>query len=47
MWHSPERYRSMFALEAERVGQLDPQSLAVQSVGVLIGSSSFVAGKLL
>jgi hypothetical protein len=31
---------------AERGGQLDPQSLAAQSVGVLIGSPLFVAGKL-
>jgi TPR repeat protein len=31
---------------AEQHGQLDPQSLAVQSVGVLIGSPSFLAGKL-
>jgi len=34
------------AIGAEQVGQLDPQSLAVQSVGVLIGSSSFIAAKL-
>ena len=33
-------------LRAERGGQLAPQSLAVQSVGVLIGSPSFIAGKL-
>ncbi|MDB5348114.1 MAG: hypothetical protein JWP89_6491 [Schlesneria sp.] len=31
---------------AEPVGQLDPQSLAVQSIGVLIGSPSLIAGKL-
>ncbi|MBS0206716.1 MAG: hypothetical protein JSS49_27885 [Planctomycetes bacterium] len=31
---------------AERCGQLDPQSLAVQSVDVLIGSPSLIAGKL-
>ena len=31
---------------AEPVGQLDPQSLAVQSGGVLIGSPPFIAGKL-
>jgi hypothetical protein len=31
---------------AELLGQLDPQSLAVQSVGVLIGSPSLIAGKL-
>ncbi|MFO1041859.1 MAG: hypothetical protein U0941_08740 [Planctomycetaceae bacterium] len=31
---------------AERGGQLDPQSMAVQSVGVLIGCPSFIAGKL-
>jgi hypothetical protein len=31
------------AIRAERAGQLDPQSLAVQSVGVLIGSRLFIA----
>jgi hypothetical protein len=31
---------------AEQAGQLDPQSLALQSVGVLIGSPSLFAGKL-
>lgn len=31
---------------AERGGQLAPQALVVQSVGVLIGSPSFIAGKL-
>ena len=31
--------------EAERVGQLDPQSLVVQSVGVLIESPLFIARK--
>ena len=31
---------------AEPVGQLDPQSLAAQSVGVLISSPSSIAGKL-
>ncbi len=31
---------------AERSGQLDPQSLAVQSIGVLIGIPAFIAGKL-
>jgi len=31
---------------AERGGQLDPQSLMVQSVGVLIGRPSLIAGKL-
>ena len=31
---------------AERGGQLDPQSLVAQSVGVLIGSPSLIAGKL-
>jgi hypothetical protein len=31
---------------AERGGQLDPQSLATQSVGVLIESPSLIAGKL-
>ena len=31
--------------KAERVGQLDPQSLMVQSVGVLIGSPPLIAGK--
>ena len=31
---------------AERVGELDLQSLAVQSVGVLIGSPSLIVGKL-
>jgi hypothetical protein len=31
---------------AERDGQLDPQSLAAQSVGVLIGRPSLIAGKL-
>jgi hypothetical protein len=34
------------AIGAEQSGQLDPQSLVVQSVGVLIGSPSFIAGKL-
>ena len=33
--------------EAERGGQLDPQSLVVQSGGVLIGSRLLIAGKLL
>ena len=32
--------------QAERGGQLDPQSLVAQSVGVLIGSPSLIAGKL-
>jgi hypothetical protein len=32
--------------EAEPIGQLGPQSLAVQSVGVLIGSLLLIAGKL-
>ena len=31
---------------AEPAGQLDPQSLVVQSIGVLIGGPSFIAGKL-
>jgi hypothetical protein len=31
---------------AEPLGQLDPQPVAVQSVGVLIGSLSLIAGKL-
>lgn len=31
---------------AERGGQLDQQSLAVESIGMLIGRSSIVAGKL-
>jgi hypothetical protein len=31
---------------AERDGQLDPQSLAVQSIGVLIGRALLIAGKL-
>jgi hypothetical protein len=34
------------AVRAERGGQLDPQSLVVQRVGVLIGSPPFIAGKL-
>ena len=34
-------------VRAERGGQLDPQSLAAQSVGVLIGSPSFIAGSYL
>jgi hypothetical protein len=33
--------------KAEQGGQLDPQPLAVQSVGVLIGSPSLIAGELL
>jgi hypothetical protein len=33
-------------IEAERGGQLDPQSLAVQIVGVLIESPLCIAGKL-
>jgi hypothetical protein len=33
-------------MSAERGGQLDPQSLVVQSIGVLIGSPLFIAGKL-
>ncbi len=33
-------------LSAEPNGQLDPQPLAVQSAGVLIGSPWFIAGKL-
>jgi hypothetical protein len=33
-------------VNAERGGQLDPQPPVVQSVGVLIGSLSFIAGKL-
>lgn len=32
-------------IAAERVGQLGPQSVAVQSVGELIGGLSIVAGK--
>ena len=35
-----------FEPQAELAGQLDPQSLAIQSVGVLIGSPKFIAGKL-
>ena len=31
--------------ESRKVCQLDPQSLAVQSVGVLIGSPPLIAGK--
>ena len=31
---------------AEQVGQLDPQSAAAQTIRVLIGSPSFIAGKL-
>jgi hypothetical protein len=31
---------------AEPVGQLDPQSMAVQSIGVLIGRPLFIPGKL-
>jgi hypothetical protein len=37
--------RDRVRIGAEPFGQLDPQSGAVQSVGVLIGSPSFVAGK--
>ena len=33
-------------IRAERVGQLDPQSPVVQSVGVLIGGLPSIAGKL-
>ena len=36
----------MRAPAAEPDGQVDQQSLVVQSVGVLIGSPSFIAGKL-
>ena len=31
-------------MSTERDGQLDPQSLVAQSVGVLIGSPAFIAG---
>lgn len=40
--HSPDEM-----VRAERGGQLDPQSVAVQSIGVLIGSPSSIAGELL
>jgi hypothetical protein len=30
----------------EQAGQLDPPSLALQSVGVFIGSQLYIAGKL-
>jgi hypothetical protein len=33
-------------LQAEPDGELDPQSVAFQSVGVLIGSPSLIAGRL-
>ena len=33
-------------LQAEPDGELDPQSLVIQSVGVLIGCSSSIAGRL-
>jgi hypothetical protein len=33
-------------IQAEAGGQLDPQPLVVQSVGVLIGSPSSIVGKL-
>ncbi len=33
-------------VEAEKGGQLNPQSLTFQSVGALIGCPSFIAGKL-
>jgi len=35
-----------FGVAAERDGELDPQSLVVQSVGVLIGRPLFIAGKV-
>ncbi len=38
--------RDRVSIGAERAGQLDPQSLAVQSVGVFVGSPSSIAGKL-
>lgn len=40
------RFRKLTAIGAERDGQLDPQSLAAQSVGLLIGRPSSFAGKL-
>jgi hypothetical protein len=39
-------FRKSFAPKAQPCGQLDPQPLAAQSVGVLIGSPSLIAGKL-
>jgi hypothetical protein len=46
----PENSRLTFEWElpslAEQSGQLDPQSLVAQSVGVLIGSPLLIAGKL-
>ena len=38
--------RGRVTIRAERGGQLDTQSLVVQSVGVLFGSPSSIAGKL-
>jgi hypothetical protein len=38
--------RATLPSKAESDGQLDPRSLTVQSVGVFIGSRSFIAGKL-
>jgi hypothetical protein len=32
--------------EPNKIGQLDPQSMAIQSDGVLIGSLLMIAGKL-
>jgi hypothetical protein len=44
--HVFQREQCQVAIKAERGGQLDPQSLAVQSIGVLIGSPLLIAGKL-
>jgi len=41
-----ERNQNAQNRDAEPVGQLDPQSLVAQSVGVLVGSPLLIAGKL-
>jgi hypothetical protein len=44
--HLAETYEYRITIVAERGGELDPHSFAVQCVGVLIGSPSSIAGKL-
>jgi hypothetical protein len=40
------RVRKSLVPKAEPCSQLDPQSLVVQCIGVLIGGPSFIAGTL-
>ena len=42
---APSSDNSLERPNAERGGQLDPQPVAAQSIDVLIGSPSFIAGK--